>query len=216
LLRRLPGRQKFAHAVERFEDVRGRIGVGQPHIALAKHAKIRPADDGDAGILQERGGASLRDGAEVRTLVSGPANEEDPAVSPNGRWLAYESDETGRREVYVMPFGESGRGRRLSVAGGNNPFWSRDGNRLFLTNGNGEFEALRLRAATDFEVVERSVLFDRQRYGGRMHPGEGDSVFVAVRSGGARTGTRLILIRNWTRELLERAAEAERRPARQE
>jgi hypothetical protein len=183
---------------------------------------IQPTPAG--GIVFERyngrdldvGTASLRDGAEVRTLVSGPANEEDPAVSPNGRWLAYESDETGRREVYVMPFGQSGRGRRVSVAGGGNPFWSRDGNRLFFTNGNDEFEALRVRAATDFEVAGRSVLFDRQRYAGRMHPGEGDSVFVAVRSGGARTGTRLILVRNWTRELLERAREARRQPARQE
>ena len=48
-LRRLPGRQKLAHAIERLEDVLGRIGVGQPHIAFAENAEIRPADDGDAG-----------------------------------------------------------------------------------------------------------------------------------------------------------------------
>ena len=53
-LRRLPVRQKLAHAVERLQDVFGRVGVGQPHIALAENAEIRPADDGDAGIFQQR------------------------------------------------------------------------------------------------------------------------------------------------------------------
>ncbi len=59
-LRRLAARQEFAHAVERLQDVLGRVGVGQPHIALAENAEVRPADDGDAGIVQQRRRQRLR------------------------------------------------------------------------------------------------------------------------------------------------------------
>ena len=52
--------QEFAHAVERLQDVLGRVGVGQSHIAFAKYAEIRPADDGNAGIFQQRRGERLR------------------------------------------------------------------------------------------------------------------------------------------------------------
>ena len=52
----LAPRQKLAHAAERLDDIFRRIGVGQPHITLAEDAEIRPADDGDAGFIQQRGG----------------------------------------------------------------------------------------------------------------------------------------------------------------
>ena len=52
-------RQELAHAVERLQDVLGRIGVGQPHIAFAENAEIGPADDGDAGIVEQREASSL-------------------------------------------------------------------------------------------------------------------------------------------------------------
>src|SRR5580704_17028298 len=51
---RLAAGQKFAHAVERFENVLGRVGVGHAHIAFAEHAEIRAADQRDAGVFQER------------------------------------------------------------------------------------------------------------------------------------------------------------------
>ena len=182
---------------------------------------LQPTPGG--GIVFERvnghdhdvGTASLRPGDEVRMLVQGDADEEDPAVSPDGRWLAYESNETGQPEVYVMPFGPAGRGRRISVAGGNNPLWSRAGDRLFFVNNRGGFEAVRFRATADFEVIERTTLFDSRPYTGRFHPGPGDSVFLAKREGGPGRSARLTLVRNWVRELLARAEEAQR-PVRQE
>lgn len=115
-----------------------------------------------------------------------------------------------------MPFGQPGRGRRISVAGGNNPLWARAGDRLFFVNNRGEFEAVRVRAAPDFDVVERTKLFDSRRYTGRFHPGPGDSVFLAKREGGPRANARLTLVRNWARELLARAQEAKRPPVRPE
>src|SRR5579859_2456012 len=55
----LAARQELAHAVERLEDVRGRVGVGEPHIALTQDAEIWSANDGDTSILKERGGERL-------------------------------------------------------------------------------------------------------------------------------------------------------------
>src|SRR5215813_4121087 len=56
----LAARQEIAHAVERLEDVLGRVGVGEPHVALAEDAEIGPADDGDAGVVEQRIGKRLR------------------------------------------------------------------------------------------------------------------------------------------------------------
>lgn len=60
------------------------------------------------------------------------ANEGDAYFSPNGRWLAYGSDETGRQEIYVVSFPEIGRPTQVSADGGFNPRWSAAGDELFF------------------------------------------------------------------------------------
>ncbi len=65
-------------------------------------------------------------------LLDGPANEGGPTVSPDGRWLAYSSDENGSYQVYVRPFPDVDSGRwQISTAGGIHPHWSSDGGELF-------------------------------------------------------------------------------------
>jgi eukaryotic-like serine/threonine-protein kinase len=59
-----------------------------------------------------------------------PANELFPAFSPDGRWMAYTSDESGDFEVYVRPFPGPGGKERISSAGGRMPVWSRSGRQL--------------------------------------------------------------------------------------
>jgi serine/threonine-protein kinase len=178
---------------------------------------MQPTPDG--GIVFELwngsdydiGHASLDGGDSIRMLVSSPANEEDPAISPDGRWLAWESDETGRRHVFVMPFGGPGRGRQVSIASGNNPFWSRSGEELFFYNDEqAVIEALRFRADSTFEVMARETLFSVGQFGGRYPPGPGDSVFLAQQSTGPRFNTQFVLVRNWIHELEARAAAAGR------
>ncbi len=60
------------------------------------------------------------------------ANESFPHFSPDGRWLAYDSDETGRPEVYVVSFPEVGRREQVSTEGGAYPRWSAAGDELFF------------------------------------------------------------------------------------
>ncbi len=80
---------------------------------------------------------SLLDGDRTpRAVISGRANAYEPALSPDGRWLAYASDSTGRYEVYLRPFLREGSVVRVSERGGSEPAWSKDGTRLYF-RGNG-------------------------------------------------------------------------------
>lgn len=70
-------------------------------------------------------------GAPV-TFLATPFNESEPAFSPDGRWLAYQSNETGRFEVYVRSFPGPGGRMQVSVAGGEMPTWSPKGKELLF------------------------------------------------------------------------------------
>src|SRR4030095_2494783 len=68
---------------------------------------------------------------KVEVWANSRFNERSAIFSPDGRWVAYELDESGRYEIYVRTFrGHDGR-RQISTKGGESPRWSRDGRRLF-------------------------------------------------------------------------------------
>lgn len=71
-------------------------------------------------------------------FLNRPFREGAPDFSPDGRWLAYDSDEGGRQEVYVRPVGRAGRSHQISTEGGRRPRWSRDGRQLFYINSNND------------------------------------------------------------------------------
>jgi Tol biopolymer transport system component len=88
------------------------------------------ADRGaDIGILSPGGKG------EGQMLLTSAANEDEPALSPDDRWLAYTSDESGRREVFVRPFPGMGARWKISTEGGFSPRWSRSGRALFYRDG---------------------------------------------------------------------------------
>jgi Tol biopolymer transport system component/predicted Ser/Thr protein kinase len=68
-------------------------------------------------------------------FLHSPANEDNAVLSPNGKWLAYDSDESGRVEVYVTAFPGSGGKWQASSGGGGFPWWSADGKQLYYTSG---------------------------------------------------------------------------------
>jgi Tol biopolymer transport system component len=63
-------------------------------------------------------------------------NESTPQFSPDGRWLAYVSDESGRKEIYVQPYPGPGGKSQISTEGGVEPLWNRNGRELFYRSGN--------------------------------------------------------------------------------
>jgi len=83
----------------------------------------------------ERAGGAMQLG-QPQPLLQQEGQQYAPAVSPDGRWLAYQSDESGRAEVYVMPFTPTAASRngkwQVSVAGGFWPEWSRSSGELFF------------------------------------------------------------------------------------
>jgi Tol biopolymer transport system component len=72
----------------------------------------------------------------VTPFLNSPFNEEYPEFSPDNRWIAYTSDESNRREVYVRPFPGPGMKYLVSSDGGSAPLWARDSKQLFYRQGN--------------------------------------------------------------------------------
>ena len=71
-------------------------------------------------------------GGEIATAWDAPYSERQPVFSPDGRWLAYQSDESGLLEIYVAEYPGGEHKRRVSRGGGSGPLWSRDGTKLFF------------------------------------------------------------------------------------
>jgi Tol biopolymer transport system component len=81
------------------------------------------------------GSGSASGAGRIERVLTGPAAELRPALSPDGRWLAYQSDESGRFEIYVRPFPDVQRSKvQVSVDGGTSPVWRADGRELFFAS----------------------------------------------------------------------------------
>lgn len=93
-------------------------------------------------------------------LLTSPYAETSPVLSPDGRWLAYVSDESGATEVYVSSFPEVNEFKRLvSVGGGVEPMWAHSGDELFYKDSQRRLVAASVRTDPSFEVVDRTPLF---------------------------------------------------------
>ena len=79
--------------------------------------------------------------------------------SPDGNWLAYVSNESGRQEVFVQPFPGPGGKRQISTEGGNQPVWERNGQELFYRNGN-QMIAVDITTAPTFSAGTPKLLFE--------------------------------------------------------
>ncbi len=98
------------------------------------------------------------DGA-LHPFLNSPANETAPAFSPDGQWIAYVSDESGRDEVYVASFKDPRRRVQVSVNGGSEPVWQRAGSELFFRAGNRMMTAT-VTTRPNLSVMPARVLFE--------------------------------------------------------
>lgn len=93
----------------------------------------------------------LDDKRREMPLLATSFNERNPSISPDGRWLAYQSNESGQGEVYVRPFPDAERGRwQISAAGGVQPVWAPDGRELFYVTGQGQLMGVDVRSEDGF------------------------------------------------------------------
>jgi serine/threonine-protein kinase len=88
------------------------------------------------GTSYDIGTLSMKGNHEWRPLLNQKYAEFQPKISPDGKWMAYASNESGQYEIYVRPFPEVNKGRwQVSTSGGRTPLWSPDGRELFYLNG---------------------------------------------------------------------------------
>jgi Tol biopolymer transport system component len=124
-------------------------------------------------LRTDNGAAGAGDIVGVRTsgdttpvpLVADQFTELHPAVSPDGRWIAYTSDESGTQEVYVRAFPATTAGRwQVSNGGGVQPRWSSDGRELYYFGSGNRLVAAQTRTTHGFEVTELKPVLSAVRY----------------------------------------------------
>jgi len=114
-----------------------------------------PTADGVIGVLP------LREKGKVRPFVQTQFKEGAAVFSPDGHWLAYSSDESGRFEVYVQPFPGPGGKWQISTEGGDQPVWARNGREVFYREGN-KMMAVEVKTRPTFSTGTPSLLFAGQ------------------------------------------------------
>jgi len=157
---------------------------------------------------------------EPRVFLNAPFIENNPKFSPDGRWLAYESNESGRVEVYVRPFPGPGGKWQVSTDGGNLPMWSQAGRELFYrglderimvapyTDDGESFRADKPRLWSEGML---SVLSNTTRRNFDLHPdGQRFAVLKAAEQQAEEKRDKVVFIENFFEELRRVAPAAKR------
>ncbi len=145
---------------------------------------------------------------DVRPLVATPFNELNAEVSPDGAWLAYQSNESGTDEIYVRPFPDVEQGRwQVSTGGGTRPLWARSGRELFYLAPDGKLMAVPIRPGPGFTRGNAAVVVDRAYFAGvglgRSYDVSPDGTrFLMIKDAAAATAaTQLVVVLNFFEEL---------------
>ena len=158
------------------------------------------ADRGDIWLLPRSGAP--------KPFVQSRFNETTPAFSPDGHWLAYVSDESGRSEVYVQPFPGPGEKYTISTDGGAQPMWARSGRELFFRNGD-QMMSVSITTQPRFAAARPTVLFSGAyaRSDGWVDydvAPDGDHLLMINPGEQERPATEITVLLNWFDELKRR------------
>ncbi len=134
-------------------------------------------------------------------------NEENAQFSPDGHWIAYQSNESGRYEVYIAPFPGPGGKRQVSTAGGGEPRWRSDGKELFYVTADSHMMAAEvdLKGSAP-EIAKAATLFEGILTFSGSTPANYDvsadgQRFLAALAPEGETGAPLTVVQNWTAAL---------------
>jgi serine/threonine-protein kinase len=146
-------------------------------------------------------------------VVVTPANEESGAVSPDGRWIAYGSDESGPWQVYVRPFMQPGGRWLLSTGGAGTPLWTSNNEVVYADYGTRSLMAARLEFGSAVRVVERTRLFGLESYAYSQNSPmfdvsrDGQRFLVLREERGLGVDDQPIVVLAWFEEIERRMAE---------
>ena len=154
---------------------------------------------------------SLDGDRRVRPLLHTPFSESNAELSADGRWIAYQSNESGQDEIHVRPFPGVDAGHwQVSTEGGSRPAWARNGRELFYVDGRGRLIGVPVQPGPTFTTANSSVVLESAGLGG-ITPGRHYDVsldgrrFLVIRPPRpteTRTpATELNIVLNWGEEL---------------
>ena len=146
---------------------------------------------------------------DTAVIAATTFDEHSPRVSPDGRWIAYVSSESGRAEVFVRPFPDVAGGKwQVSTSGGTEPIWGPAGGELFYRTPDSRLMAAAYVEEPAFAVTGRTELFSTNDYSyDDVHPTYAvtpdNQRFLFARSSVGGRGN-IVLVQGWFQELLER------------
>jgi serine/threonine-protein kinase len=156
---------------------------------------------------------SLDGSHRVERIVYSAANDLTANVSPDGKWIVYDSDESGQFEVYVRPYPQAYSGGRWQISsnGGREPLWSHDGREIFYRDFDGGMHAASVKLNPTFEPGPVARLFPNAEYAGSGATGsdrtydvthDGQRFLMIKRETGATaTTSSIVVVLNWFEEL---------------
>jgi Tol biopolymer transport system component len=139
-------------------------------------------------------------------FIQSTFSAREASFSPDGKWLAYCSNESGEYRVYVVPFPGPGGKWQVSLGDGRGPLWRRDGKEIFYLSADNKLMAVRVETSGgSFTAGGARALFDSHSYGvfGRYDASADGQRFVVVYEGN-RPSSTLTSVVNWTADLKER------------
>ena len=129
------------------------VAPGNKHLLYLEEDRITRAD---LYLLR------MTEAAKPEALLRTPFEERDGVFSPDGYWIAFESDESGAPEIYVMPIDAVGSRRRVSFAGGQTPRWRRDGSELFYVAPDGAMMSVAVSKGMTLQAPQRLFSMSRR------------------------------------------------------
>jgi serine/threonine protein kinase len=176
-----------------------------PHWSADGKWLVFETSQGEAGVGDI---LAIRPGVDTKPVPLAATRfvEGSPALSPDGRWLAYTSNETGRQEIYVVPFPNVSAAKwAVSTQGGTRPLWSHRGSELFYVDGTGNLMTVDVKANPTLSFGRPVALFNVAGFATDFETNftlsPDDRRFLMIRQVTNSNPDKLIVVENWFSEL---------------
>jgi serine/threonine-protein kinase len=211
------GPSESASLFRRAADGTGTAEPLTPDLNVGFPSAVSP--DGTRVVFSVGGGLvdvmmlTLDKDRRVQPLVQTSSAERNGEISPDGRWLTYESNNSGQFQIYVQPFPDVDKGRwQVSTGGGQQPLWARNGQELFYLAPNGALMSVPVERGATWTAGTPTRLIDAQHYVGVGTNGartydvapDGRRFLMIKQAGGpdqTLTPTSIVVVQNWFEEL---------------